>query len=442
MADDRPVEMPPAVPEALVKENRMLRESLKTIEKAKKEWEQSMDCIDDIVIVIDLKDNVLRCNRMLSTITGKPYTEMLNRKWQDILKEGNFSHKIEDSGEIVMSHPSGRWFNYNLNIILNKETQSPAYAVITLNDITDIRRVTEELRRNKEALEDSNIAMSDAYKRLKDAQSQILQQEKMASIGQIAAGVAHEINNPIGFIMSNLSSLQKYMGRISEFIRIQSGAIAELAGPSEKDRPADSENILKRVNEARHAVKLDYITADVGNLVKESLDGAEKVKRIVQDLKSFSHVDQAEYNMADINAGIDTTINIVWNELKYKVTLRKEYGEIPLTSCNLGQLNQVFMNILVNAAQAIEKQGEITIKTWQEGSHIHISISDTGSGIPEDKINRIFEPFFTTKEIGKGTGLGLSIAYDIIKKHNGDIAVESKAGHGTTFTIKIPVVER
>lgn len=442
MADDRPVEMTFATPEALVKENRMLRESLKTIEKAKKEWEQSMDCIGDIVIVIDLKDNVLRCNRMLSTITGKPYTELLNRKWQDILKAGNFNHMIENSGEIVMSHPSGRWFNYNLNIILNKETQAPAYAVITLNDITDIRRVTEELRRNKEALEDSNIAMSDAFKKLKDAQSQILQQEKMASIGQIAAGVAHEINNPIGFIMSNLSSLQKYMNRISEFIKIQSGAIAELAGPSEKDRPEGSEDILNRVKEARHAVKLDYITEDVGNLVKESLDGADKVKRIVQDLKSFSHVDQAEYNMADINAGIDTTLNIVWNELKYKVTLRKEYGEIPLTNCNLGQLNQVFMNILVNAAQAIEKQGEIRIKTWQEGGYIHISISDTGSGIPEDKINRIFEPFFTTKEVGKGTGLGLSIAYDIIKKHNGDIAVESKSGQGTTFNIKIPVVEK
>jgi two-component system NtrC family sensor kinase len=153
--------------------------------------------------------------------------------------------------------------------------------------------------------------------------------------------------------------------------------------------------------------------------------------------------------MADINAGIESTINIVWNELKYKVTMHKEYGDIPQTKCNPGQLNQVFMNILVNAAHAIEKQGEITVKTWfvppyggEEDGHIYVSITDTGSGIPPDKLNRIFEPFFTTKEVGKGTGLGLSIAYDIIKKHKGEIKVESELGKGTTFIVKVPVMTK
>ncbi|OGW22673.1 MAG: hypothetical protein A2077_07770 [Nitrospirae bacterium GWC2_46_6] len=168
----------------------------------------------------------------------------------------------------------------------------------------------------------------------------------------------------------------------------------------------------------------------------------ERIKKIVQDLKSFSRVDEAERKTANINEGIESTVNIVWNELKYKATVKKEYGDIPPIKCNAGQLNQVFMNILINAVHAIEEQGEIIIKTRHEDNNIFISISDTGSGIPADKINRIFEPFFTTKEVGKGTGLGLSIAYDIVKKHNGDIIVESEVGKGTTFTVRIPVVEK
>lgn len=231
----------------------------------------------------------------------------------------------------------------------------------------------------------------------------------------------------MGFIISNLGTLGKYVDRLKEFMHAQSAFII----------PEKSEEL----EETRKKLKVDYIIEDTNSLLKESLDGAERVKKIVQDLKSFSRVDEAEHKMADINAGIESTINIVWNELKYKATVKKEYGDIPLTKCNPGQLNQVFMNILVNAAHAIEKQGEITVKTWHDNGYIFISISDTGCGIPKKNINRIFEPFFTTKEVGKGTGLGLSIAYDIVKKHNGDIMVESETGKGTTFAIKIPVVE-
>ena len=232
----------------------------------------------------------------------------------------------------------------------------------------------------------------------------------------------------MGFIISNLGTLGKYVDRLKEFMHIQSAFIT-----SEQS---------KELEESRKRLKIDYIIEDTNQLLKESLDGAERVKKIVQNLKSFSHIDESEWKIADINAGIENTINIVWNELKYKAAVKKEYGDIPPTKCNPGQLNQVFMNILVNAAHAIEKQGEITIKTRHENNNIFVSISDTGSGIPADKINRIFEPFFTTKEVGKGTGLGLSIAYDIIKNHNGDIIVESEVGKGTTFTVRIPVVEK
>ncbi len=329
--------------------------------------------------------------------------------------------------------------------------ECPTYKFATADPIYQIG---ESFNNMMHILELQHAEIERAYNELKVAQSQITQQEKMASIGQLAAGVAHEINNPTGFIMSNLGSFQKYVDKLIEFIRIQGEAITELATPLspplvrvEVKRGRESAEIIKDVSSRKKALKVDYITEDIRSLVKESLDGADRIKKIVQDLKSFSRVDEAELKMADINAGIESTINIVWNELKYKATVKKEYGDIPQTKCNPGQLNQVFMNILVNAAHAIDRQGEIRIRTWfippcgaEENGYINASISDTGSGIPADKLNRIFEPFYTTKEVGKGTGLGLSIAYDIVKKHKGEIRVESEVGRGTTFLVRIPVV--
>ena len=204
-------------------------------------------------------------------------------------------------------------------------------------------------------------------------------------------------------------------------------------------RTGDNAAVLDGLHKKRQALKIDYVTNDLMNVIKESLEGTERVKRIVQDLKNFSHKDENEHKSADINDGIESTINVVWNELKYKADVKKEYGKIPLTKCNIGQLNQVFMNLLVNAVHAIEEHGEILVKTERRDGDIVVSVSDTGCGIPEDKLNRIFEPFFTTKEIGEGTGLGLSIAYDIVKKHNGNILVTSEIGKGSTFTVKIPI---
>jgi two-component system NtrC family sensor kinase len=266
---------------------------------------------------------------------------------------------------------------------------------------------------------------------LKASQSAMLQREKMASIGQLAAGVAHEINNPIGFISGNLRALNKYIDKFMEFIDTQSDIIERL----------DVKEAIEEIQIKRKKLKLDYIKEDVRDLIKESLDGTEKVSKIVQNLKTFSRIDEAGYKDADINECIESTINIVWNELKYKADIKKEYGEIPRTRCYIHEINQIFVNLLVNASHAIEKYGEIVIKTWYDNEKIYISVSDTGSGIPEEIKSRIFEPFFTTKDVGKGTGLGLSITYDIIKKHNGDITVESQPGVGTTFIIMFPVVK-
>jgi signal transduction histidine kinase len=281
-----------------------------------------------------------------------------------------------------------------------------------------------DLYHTKKSLERMNIE-------LKTTQSAMLQREKMASIGQLAAGVAHEINNPIGFTSGNLRTLNKYIDKFIDFIDNQSETIEKL----------NVKEVIEELNIKRKKLKLDYIKEDIKDLIKESLDGTERVSNIVQNLKTFSRSGEASYQKADINECIESTISIVWNELKYKGTIKKEYGEIPITICYPQELNQVFMNLLINASQAIEKQGEIVIKTWYNNKHIYISVSDTGSGIEEKIKNRIFEPFFTTKDIGRGTGLGLSIAYNIIKKHNGDVTVESQPGAGTTFTVKIPVVE-
>jgi two-component system NtrC family sensor kinase len=190
----------------------------------------------------------------------------------------------------------------------------------------------------------------------------------------------------------------------------------------------------------RQKYKIDHICRDMPDLITESSDGAQRVRQIVQDLKNFSRIDGAQFAAADINDGLESTISIAWNELKYKTTIIKEYGQLPLVWCNLGQLNQVFLNILVNAAHAIKEQGEIRIATREEAGAVRIAISDSGGGIPPENIKRIFDPFFTTKEVGKGTGLGLAIAYDIVvNKHGGSIDVSSEVGSGTTFIITLPV---
>jgi len=256
-------------------------------------------------------------------------------------------------------------------------------------------------------------------------QSFVYQQEKLASVGQLAAGVAHEINNPIGFITSNLGSLSNYSEKLLEYIDAASKGLG-----------------TEELQQLRKKLKIDFIAQDIMDLIRESKEGTERVREIVQNLKNFSRSEEVDRKEANINECLENTIKVIWNELKYKAKVIKQYGELPSIICFPQQLNQVFMNFLVNAAQAIEKQGEITIKTWLDGTNIMVAISDTGSGIPEENVTRLFEPFFTTKEVGKGTGLGLSIAHDIITNHNGEIRVESKLGKGTTFTVVLPVEDK
>ncbi len=272
---------------------------------------------------------------------------------------------------------------------------------------------------------------------LKTTQSQILQSEKMASIGQLAAGVAHEINNPIGFIGSNLDALTDYMKDVEQLIGHYQALQQSLNSP-EQNVAQDIKTKLSDIADFEKDIEIDYLKEDIPELLSDCKDGTQRVGRIVADLKSFAHPGNDKKMLIDLNAGLETTLNVVYNEIKYKATVEKEYGEISMVEGFPQKLNQVFMNILVNAAQAIEEKGRITIKTRQEGKNVVVVISDTGCGIKEENLAKVFDPFFTTKEIGKGTGLGMNIAYNIIEEHKGKIGVASEVGKGTSFTITLP----
>ncbi len=295
--------------------------------------------------------------------------------------------------------------------------------------LTDaLQKQLEERKRVEEALRKEKSEQQILIERLEEAHNQLLQSEKMASIGQLAAGVAHEINNPIGYVNSNLGALQKYIKNLLQLIAAYETCEEDLS-PSHRDS----------INALKQEIDVAYLREDISDLMTESLGGLQRVKRIVQDLKDFSHVSDSEIQWANLESGLESTLNVVWNELKYKAEVIKDYGSIPEIECIPSQLNQVFMNLLVNAAQAIPERGEITLRTRKVNDSVCIEIADTGSGIPQEIINRIFDPFFTTKPVGTGTGLGLSITHGIIRKHKGRIEVDSAPGTGTTFRIYLPI---
>src|SRR5690554_2437895 len=266
--------------------------------------------------------------------------------------------------------------------------------------------------------------------RLTAAQEKLLESEKLASIGQLAAGVAHEIYNPIGYVHSNLGSLQEYLSNLFALVDVYERAL----------RAPDPLAMRAEVDAARERLDIDFISRDLPQLMTESREGVERVTRIVRDLKDFSRTDhETAWKLTDLHASLDSTLNIVWNELRYKAKLEKRYGDLPMVECLPSELNQVFMNLLLNAGQAIEEQGIISVSTGQGEGTVWIEIADTGNGIPPDMLQHVFDPFFTTKPVGTGTGLGLSISYGIVAKHDGRIEVESEPGDGTRFRVTLPV---
>ena len=276
---------------------------------------------------------------------------------------------------------------------------------------------------------------------IKQLQRRVLQTEKLASIGQLAAGVAHEINNPMGFIHANLFQMSEYLDDLQQvWERVDRLQKAVDGGDAEEVRRVSDD-----LSSFSGEIDLAFVRADFRKALRESQEGAERIRHIVQDLRDFSHRDDGDRVPSDLNQCLDSTANIVWTMMKHSVVLTKEYADLPRIPCYPMQLKQVFMNLLVNAYQSIEARpqeaaelGEIVIRTALEGDEVVIEIRDTGVGIPGANLSKIFDPFFTTKEVGAGTGLGLSTSYNIVRRHEGRFEVESEEGVGTTFSIRLP----
>ncbi len=270
---------------------------------------------------------------------------------------------------------------------------------------------------------------------LKQTRLQLVQSEKLASIGQLAAGVAHEINNPVGFISSNLNTLRDYVADIKKVVDSYKTLIEQCATSE-----ASLQQQAKTINQVEEEVGLDFVMEDVDTLLSDAIEGTQRVKKIVGDLSEFSHVNSPDIVEENLNELLEKTVSVAWNELKYKAEVVREFGDIPAISCYGGKLAQVFLNLLINAAHAIEDRGTITIRTNIRGERILVEIEDTGCGIEEENLAKIFDPFFTTKDVGKGTGLGLHVVQSVIENHRGEIRVESELGKGTCFFIELPII--
>ena len=332
--------------------------------------------------------------------------------------------------EIKVRNGGTRWVRETAHTVRGADGE-PLFFEGTVDDVTEHKQEQEELKGNKEALEEAN-------RRLKENQGQLLQSEKMAMVGQLAAGVAHEINNPVGFVLSNLNTLGEYEADLADLLAFYD-ELLELIPAGDQSA---IESKLQEIETQKEEMDLEFLLDDLKNLVTESRDGAERVRKIVRDLRDFSHVDRKERMPADINAGLESTLNIVWNELKYKAEVERQYGELPEVECYPMELNQVFMNILINASHAIEEKGKITIRSYADEDAVCVAITDTGKGMSPEIQAKVFMPFFTTKDVGEGTGLGLSMCYNIVtEKHGGQISVASEEGKGTTFTVRIPLSE-
>jgi len=285
-------------------------------------------------------------------------------------------------------------------------------------------RAEASLRKRIEELVELN-------RKLADAQMQLLQSEKMASIGQVAAGVAHEINNPVGFVKSNLGTLAQYVEQLLELLQ----GYAAL----ESQVDAAGAALCLPLRQRKADMDFDFMLTDLPQLIAESREGINRISQIVLDLKNFSRSSDNEWCWADLHEGLESTLNVVWNQLKYKVEVTRAYGELPQVYCVAAQINQVLMNLLVNAGQAITDKGHITLRTGVQGTNVWIEVQDDGCGMDGPTQARIFEPFYTTKPVGLGTGLGLSIAVGIVSRHQGRLEVQSQPGQGSTFRLVLPI---
>jgi len=357
---------------------------------------------------------------------------LLKNKIRDFIETTNPNYNSQFEHEIL--YADGGIGYVSTRIFIEKDADNKTVKAFgAMQDIT--HRILKE--HEKQALEimlkQRNQELEETLSNLQQMQGSLVQSEKMASIGQLTAGIAHEINNPLAFVSSNMNRLKEYFQDITGLVNLWKEFSTTIS-----DRIELKQNLLQIETYSKDN-DIDYAINDFSGMIQSVNDGIKRIKKIVEGLRGFAHMADGGYSNAQINESIDETLTIVWNELKYKAEIIKEYKALPLINCNLGEIKQVLVNLLVNAAHSIEEKGIITIRTFVEGEYVFIKIEDTGCGIPNESLKRIFDPFYTTKPVGKGTGLGLWISSSIIEKHKGLLSVESKIGVGSIFTIKLPI---
>ncbi len=357
------------------------------------------------LVVLNQDRIVLHVNTHMATLAGVAADKAIGEKF-----ESTFT---ADRLDTLMSFPFTDEAGNHCHAMLFYEpetTETSSFHQSFSGAIKDIQEARNEQRRLLMEIERAN--------------ENLIQSEKLAGIGQLAAGVAHEINNPAGYVFSNLRTLAGYVTDLLKII----DAVDEVQD-------------LEAIRRLKNSLEYTGIRDDVEALIKESGEGIDRIKKIISALQDFCHIDTEEFSAHDLHACLDTTLNVATSEIKYKAIVVKEYGDLPRIECNASQLNQVILNLIVNAAQAIDQEGVITVRTGQEKSNVWFEIQDTGRGIPPELMTRVFEPFFTTKPVGQGTGLGLALSYKIVQKHHGHIEIFSEPGQGTRIRIWLPIAQ-
>jgi len=410
----------------LEEKHKELGKAFKSLEKIKSEWVNTIDSIEDIIIHTDSNGNIKRFNKAFKEFLRTDYNDIIGKKVGAVLESAGFplndnlfNNNLFNNINQYKNSQNGKWYNFKTSFFTEMESQIFSGLVLVIHDITSLKKQTSELE--------------SAYRQLKEKQLQIAHQEKLACIGQLAAGIAHELNNPIGYVKSNLNSLSKYTDVIKEIF----SALHESTNLS---------NIKMLIVEKN----IPFILSDLAQLTSETIFGINQASEIIKNLKDFSHLDSnRKSEHLNINDLLDNALLLSRNEIKYYAEVKKNYIPLMDVSGVSNELTQVFLNIIVNAAQAIRSylkqdgcsftQGTITLETGMDKSNCFVKIGDNGPGISLEHQSRVFEPFFTTKPVGSGTGLGLNISYDIIvNRHGGSIDLESSPGH-TVFTVKLPL---
>ena len=401
----------------------------KQVEQSHSQLAAVLEATPDYVGMADEQGRMLYANRALRQIRGLGLSpDAPLGRWGETHPDWAF-HKIKEEA-LPETARNGDWTGETALLDVTGQEIPVHQVILAHRDSAGAIDFYSTIMRNLTASQQQAAALRQAFDELERTQKQLINSEKMASIGQLTAGVAHEINNPVGYLHSNLGTLSHYVEDVLRMVASYEAAVHTITDPVVK----------ASVEQAKKDTDLSFLLEDMPKLLLESQEGTQRVRKIVQDLKDFAHAgDNEEWQWVDLHNSLERTLNIVHNELKYKAEIRSAYDNLPEIRCLPGQLNQVFMNLLVNAGHAIDAKGQVNVSARQVGDQVWVEISDTGCGMPPEVVARIFEPFFTTKPVGKGTGLGLSISYGIVKKHGGQIEVESTEGQGTTFRVMLPV---